>query len=107
MKNATRPGRPHDHWRDVFDTPTYPKYFEPPHEETTSTSVQVTAERFISFAMTVSFIAVLPDEEKQVLREKILAVMENGEGIAWVDRSQYLFETPQKTVAISMRKKAD
>lgn len=107
LKDATRPGILFDRWRDVFDRPLYHMFFEPPHEVTTTSSAHTTVERFIAFLMTVVYIAILPDEEKQLLKEKVLAIMEKGDGVLWIDKSQSLFEIPQRNVAISMRKKSD
>ena len=107
IKNATRPGRQHDYWKDVFDAPSYPKFFEPPHEESVRSTMQATVERIAMFMLTISYIAVLSDEQKEVVKDQVKAILDKGEGVEWVDKEQGLLESPQKIRAVSMRRKTE
>ena len=78
MQNATRPGHPHEHWRDVFDAPSYSKLFDPPIEEFTTMTMETTIEKLQALMMTVSFVAVLPDFQKEVIKEEIRDVIVQG-----------------------------
>jgi hypothetical protein len=105
MKNATREGHPHEHWRDVFDAPSYPKLFNPPHEETVWLTIQTTVEKILAYMLTVSYFAILPDEEKEIVKQRIRDILEKGESVVWVNKEQGLLESPQRTMAVSFRKK--
>ena len=104
-KDASRPVPVQDRWRDVFNAPSYSKLFQLPQEDSTTSTVTLTVERFITFFMTMSYIAIHSDEQKQLVKEQLKAIMDEGDGVDWVDKSEGTFIAHGKTTAVSMRKK--
>jgi hypothetical protein len=90
----------------VFDAPSYPKFFEPSETDTVATSRPMTVEKMQAFCLTASFIAILPDEEKEVVKKKIRDVFTNAQGVDWIDESKGTFNSSGRSVAVSMRKKS-
>jgi hypothetical protein len=93
-------------WHAVFDAPSYPKFFEPSETDTVITSMPITVERMEAFLLTISYIAILPDEEKEVVRKKIRNILANAQGVDWIDKSKGTFNANGRSMAISMRKKS-
>lgn len=105
VKNTTRTGRHHELWRDAFDAPSYPKYFDPPHEESLVTVVETTIEKAVMLLMTISYIAILPEEQKKIFGDRFREIMYNGKSVEWIDKEQGTLYVPQRTLAVSMRRK--
>ncbi|TDL24773.1 S-adenosyl-L-methionine-dependent methyltransferase [Rickenella mellea] len=84
-------------WRQTFDTPAYRKFFEPPEEKVWSYHLLGSHEIIKNRALSASYIAILPDDEKAKLAEEISAIIDEGEGRVWIDEKEGIFEYPYKT----------
>ncbi|KAI5123345.1 hypothetical protein M0805_001768 [Coniferiporia weirii] len=92
-------------WRRIFDLPLYKINFIKPGETTVFSVEHSTLESVILHAFTRSGVAILPDEEKRKVREKIKAVVLRGDDLRWVDEKQGMFEVPYATTVVIMQRK--
>lgn len=59
----------------------------------------------VNRVFTTSFVAVLPDEKKAEMRKQLVAVVEHGDGMKWVDESKGIVENPYHNLVVIIRKK--
>jgi len=92
-------------WRKVFDAPSYPKYFQPAKESVFSFHLPSTVDIVQDRVCSKSYIAVLPDDEKQQVREEVDKIVERGDGKVWVDEKAGVFEYPYQTFVCALHRK--
>ena len=92
-------------WRATFDTPSYKQFFEP-HEETQWSYHLVGSEDIVvNRACSKSYVAVLPEDEKNKVVQDIKGILAKGDGLVWSDKEKGEFEYPYKTYVVVARKK--
>lgn len=84
-------------WRATFDEPSYPTYFQPVEEAVFSFDILGTTENVIDRVCSKSYIAVLSEENKQVVKQKVKDVVEKGDDKVWIDEAKGTFKYPYNT----------
>lgn len=69
------------------------------------TVVETTIEKAVMLLMTISYIAILPEEQKKIFEDRFREIMYNGKSVEWIDKEQGTLYVPQRTLAVSMRRK--
>ncbi|KAH8116974.1 S-adenosyl-L-methionine-dependent methyltransferase [Phellopilus nigrolimitatus] len=92
-------------WRKVFDVPSYAKFFKPHEETVLSHTIPATVDSVADRVFSKSYIAVLPDEEKQKVRQDVKAIVEKGEDKVWINEEQGLFHFPYQTFVVVLPSK--
>jgi hypothetical protein len=90
-------------WEAAFQTPSYVSAFHAPERFTTEWVLPTTKSAVQDRVLSKSYITMISEEEKQVLKMNIDETLEKEEK-TWVDRSSGVFEYPYKTTVISMTK---
>ena len=70
--NKTSPGL----WRQFFDTPSYHKFFETAEETTWKYVLPTTVRGVVARALSKSYIAVLPDDERKKVEDSLRTILE-------------------------------
>ena len=91
-------------WRQLFDTPSYQREFNPPEEKTWQYTIQASKNNVVDRASSKSYIAVLPDDKKAEVQEEVSKVVDQGLDRVWIDEAQGLFEYPYKTWVVIAHK---
>ena len=91
-------------WRQLFDTPSYQRGFNPPEEKTWQYTIQASKNNVVDRASSKSYIAVLPDDKKAEVQEEVSKVVDQGLDRVWIDKAQGLFEYPYKTWVVIAHK---
>ncbi|KAI5117441.1 hypothetical protein M0805_007011 [Coniferiporia weirii] len=94
-----------DKWRSMFDLPLYKEKFFEPEDKIVTYSEPGTVERIIQRTFTASVIAVLPDDEKQKIAEKVKAIIARGDGLVWLNKEEGIFEVPFASPVVILRRK--
>ena len=94
----------HMYWRKTFDTEGYQKEFEPPLEQTWAYTLPTTKELAADRALSKSYIAILPPDEKANVRKTVEDIIDREEKV-WIDKDNGVFEYPYKTWAVVGLKK--
>ena len=92
-------------WRAFFDAPAYASNFEPHGEQTWKYALPGTRDIVVNRALSKSYIAVLPPDEKEKVVQDVDEILRKGEGKKWTDESQGIFEYPYGTLVVTCRKK--
>ncbi|KAF9218391.1 S-adenosyl-L-methionine-dependent methyltransferase [Gyrodon lividus] len=92
-------------WRQAFTTQSYLENFKEPEEKEWAYYLDTSAKICTERALSKSYIAVLPPDEKTKVAEDIKAIVEKGDGRAWVNESEGVFQYPYKTLVVVSRKK--
>jgi len=113
-ESSSIPGWHLGHWRAFSSTPSYVSAFssplssakEQPEERAWPNAVPATAELVRERALSKSYVAVLPADEKASVETEVRWIVEEeGEGKVWLDREGGVFEYPYKTVLVAARRK--
>ncbi|KAK7054839.1 hypothetical protein VNI00_003302 [Paramarasmius palmivorus] len=91
--------------RDRIRYPFIQSIFTPPEERTWAYDIPTTEELTVDRACSKSYIAVLPENEKNSVIQDVRAILERGEGKTWIDEAQGVFNYPYRTLCIISRKK--
>jgi ubiquinone/menaquinone biosynthesis C-methylase UbiE len=92
-------------WRAAFDVPVYSELFEPPAEKQWPYVIPGTAQIVVDRACSKSYIQVLPEDKKELVKEDVRKIVEKGDDLTWIDKEQGTFEYPYKSYAVLLRKK--
>ncbi|TFY63469.1 hypothetical protein EVJ58_g3245 [Rhodofomes roseus] len=79
--------------------------FQPPEEKTWTYALPGTRDIVVNRALSKSYVAVLPPDEKEKVVQDIDEILRKGEGRKWTDESQGIFEYPYGTLVVILRKK--
>ncbi|EJD02317.1 S-adenosyl-L-methionine-dependent methyltransferase [Fomitiporia mediterranea MF3/22] len=93
-ENSPSSGKNMERWREIFDLPVYKQNFGSPEETTIRYSEPRTLDSIVALFMTWSGIAVLPEAEKEEVKDQIRAMIKRGDGLVWIDKEQGIFEMP-------------
>lgn len=91
-------------WRQIISLPLYKEKFSRHEEAAIKHTEPTTLERYTALLMTWSGIAILPDDEKEDLKEQIRAIVERGDELVWVDKERGIFELPRVTPVVIFRR---
>jgi len=92
-------------WRQIFETPSYTKYFLQPEEQIFRYGIPGTMEAVVSRALTSSRVSTLTDTEKATFVKDAEAIIQRGEGKVWIEEDKGIFVFPQRIyIVISTRK---
>ncbi|KAF9013859.1 S-adenosyl-L-methionine-dependent methyltransferase [Cyathus striatus] len=92
-------------WRQTFDTPNYKQYFEPPKEQIWEYQLEGNKSIVVDRACSKSYIAILPEDEREQVKQDVAAIIDRSDGRKWIDESKGLFEYPYKTYVVIAQKK--
>lgn len=95
----------HGYWRQTFETPAYKENFEPHSEKVWEYSIQGTKESVVDRASSKSYIAVLPDEKKNEVQNKIRSIIDLDKDKVWIDEAKGIFEYPYKVYVVLTHRK--
>jgi hypothetical protein len=90
-------------WEATFQTPSYVSAFHAPERFTTEWVLPTTKSAVQDRVLSKSYITMISEEEKEVLKRNIDEALEKEEQV-WIDRSSGVFEYPYKTTVVSMTK---
>lgn len=89
----------------MFKTSTYHNRFHTHEEKDWEYVIPTTAEGAIERALSKSYVAALPDEEKEKVRAHLERILTTGEGRKWIDEEAGTFEYPYTTHLVLIQKK--
>ncbi|KIJ68917.1 hypothetical protein HYDPIDRAFT_164645 [Hydnomerulius pinastri MD-312] len=92
-------------WRQAFTTQQYIENFKEPEETEWAYHLDGSEEICVERALSKSYIAILPPNEKAKVVEDIKAILAKGDGKVWIDESKGIWEYPYKTLVVVSRKK--
>jgi len=92
-------------WRATFSTPSYEKFFQPPDEQTWKYALPGTRDIVVNRALSKSYIAVLPPDEKEQVVQDIDKIIQRKDGMRWMDEEKGIFEYPYGTLVVICRRK--
>ncbi|KAJ7750475.1 S-adenosyl-L-methionine-dependent methyltransferase [Mycena maculata] len=92
-------------WRQIFEAPSYTKYFLHPEEQTFRYEIPGTTEGIVSRGLSSSRITVLAESEKEEFVKDVEAIMERGESKVWIEEDK-TFIYPHRTDLVISRRKA-
>jgi len=92
-------------WRQIYDAPSFQKFFNPAEENTWCYNLPSTADIATARALSKSYIAVLSDSERKSVADDIKTYIEEGEGKVWIDELQGTFKYPYQTLVVITTKK--
>ncbi|OCB86744.1 S-adenosyl-L-methionine-dependent methyltransferase [Sanghuangporus baumii] len=95
-----------DRWRQIFELAVYKRNFTPAEETTVNFTEDRTLESIIDLFLSWAGVAVLPDQEKEIVKAKIRDIVKRGDGLVWKDEKQGIFETPFVVEPIVIFRKA-
>jgi hypothetical protein len=90
-------------WEAAFQTPSYVSAFHAPERFTAEWVMPTTKSAVQDRVLSKSYITMISEEEKEVLKRNIDEALEKEEPV-WIDRSNGVFEYPYKTTVVSMTK---
>ena len=94
-------------WKAVFDVPSYQSLFltQETRTEELRRVIPTTVEGVVDRVCSKSYIAVLPEEDKQKVTEGVKGVFKKENDRVWMDEGKGVFEYPYNTVLVIMRRK--
>ncbi|KAF8654102.1 hypothetical protein AX16_003635 [Volvariella volvacea WC 439] len=92
-------------WRQTFDTTNYNAFFKPQQEHVWSYHLPTTVDTAIDRALSKSYIAMLPEVEKNKVQEDIKEILARGDDRTWIDKNAGVFEYPYKTWLVIAEKR--
>ena len=92
-------------WRAWSSAPGFKENFESPEETTWAYNLLGSEKIVVDRACSKSYIAVLPDDEKEAVKNDVKAILSRGDGLVWSDKEKGEFDYPYKTYAVIARKK--
>ena len=92
-------------WRATFSKPGYNENFEQQEETTWAYTLLGTEKIVVDRACSKSYIAVLPDEQREQAVKDVQDIVRKGDGLNWSDKEKGEFEYPYKTYVVIARKK--
>ncbi|KAH8107106.1 S-adenosyl-L-methionine-dependent methyltransferase [Cristinia sonorae] len=93
-------------WRATFSTPGFTSNFEsPPSENRWKWNLTATRDLVIDRALSKSYVAILPPDEKEQVKKDIGVIVDRGDGLTWVDKDKGTFEYPYYTMVVAWKKK--
>ncbi|KAG8901077.1 hypothetical protein FRB99_005572 [Tulasnella sp. 403] len=92
-------------WRQMFNAPAIQNFKTPHEEHEVVHTVPTTLKAVIERVFTKSYVAVLPESEKALLRKDIHDNTVLGEGRTWIDEENGIWEYPHKNLVVLLQKK--
>ncbi|KAH9952235.1 S-adenosyl-L-methionine-dependent methyltransferase [Amylocystis lapponica] len=92
-------------WRAAFATPSYATHFAPPEENTWAYALPGTRAIVADRAQSKSYISVLPPAEKAQVVADIGRILDQKDGLVWIDEAKGVFEYPYQTLVVLAKKK--
>ena len=92
-------------WRATFSTPSYNKFFSPPEEKRWTYALHGSRDIVTNRALSKSYIAVLPPDEKAQVVQDIEKILEKGDDLKWIDKEKGIFEYPYGTLVVICKRK--
>ncbi|KAG2116493.1 S-adenosyl-L-methionine-dependent methyltransferase [Suillus discolor] len=91
--------------RQGFSTPEYTSLFHPQEEKQWAHHGLATDQTVTDRALSWSYIAILPPDEKAEVAEGINDILERGDGKVWINKEQGTYQDPHTARAMISRKK--
>ena len=91
-------------WREFFHTPSYHKFFVGPEETTWKYVLPATAGDVVTRALSKSYIAVLPEDERKKVADSLMNILET-EKKSWINEAKGVFEYPYGTTVVIVHRK--
>jgi len=87
-------------WRQVFETHAYRRLFRPPIEKSWKYALNTTADKAVDRALSKSYIAALPEDEKIVVERELRRITGKAEDRVWIDEEKGIFEYPYQVLLV-------
>ncbi|KAJ7686686.1 S-adenosyl-L-methionine-dependent methyltransferase [Mycena rosella] len=98
------PRAPWEHWRTLFTTAPYTKYFNRPEEKIFKYDATGSLDMVVNRVLSMSRIVLLTDVEKEAVVKDVKSILQRGEGKVWIDQEKGTFAYPHWTqLVISKR----
>ncbi|THH04455.1 hypothetical protein EW145_g5511 [Phellinidium pouzarii] len=94
-----------EQWRGLYASPLYEQYFQPSEERVFSHDVPSTSQAVTGRVLSWSAIVPLEEQEKVKVKENVLEIMNEGEGLEWIDQEKGLLKFPHDTLVVVIRRK--
>lgn len=94
-----------DLWREAFSEPNYLAHFGEPEEEVIKYTYPYTIASWTDFVMTGSWVAVMSDEQKELVKKVVRDNIEKGDGVQWLDKEKGIWAHPYKSEVVVFRRK--
>lgn len=91
--------------RQGFSTPEYISLFHPQEEKQWAHHGVATEQTVTDRALSWSYIAMLPPDEKAKVAEGIKVILERGDGKVWINKEQGTYQDPHTVRVMISRKK--
>ncbi len=94
-------------WRGVFASPSYSSLFQEPIilDREIRFSLPSTLATVEDRVCSKSYIAVLSEDDKGKVRNRIQKIVSKGDDLTWIDESNGVFEFPYTTTVVFMKRK--
>ncbi|KAJ7598751.1 S-adenosyl-L-methionine-dependent methyltransferase, partial [Mycena floridula] len=100
-------------WRKTFETDaiteplrqSYKQSFAPPEEKTWDYTLPATVDIAVERANSKSYIALLPEDIQSKVLDDVKTIVQRGDGLVWIDKSDGIFEYPYQTLVVIAQKK--
>ncbi|KAL5489895.1 hypothetical protein ACEPAI_4727 [Sanghuangporus weigelae] len=91
-------------WTRIFNLPQYTENFSAAEKNIVPYVEHRTLDNTIAFYMTLSGVAMLPDDEKEKIKDGIRTIIDRGDGLVWADAQQGILEAPFVTLLVTFRR---
>jgi hypothetical protein len=86
-------------WRELFDTPSYSRFFNPPEEEVLRYTLPRTLHKFASRTLKLTRSKL----DRVKLKMDVKKIIETGHDVVWIAKG--VFEFPVKTILVMSQRK--
>ncbi|KAH8914186.1 S-adenosyl-L-methionine-dependent methyltransferase [Atractiella rhizophila] len=92
-------------WKHVFDLPEYKENFKPLKSNAAGEALpdvqhrklETNKDGVVDRVLSKSYITDLTEEKREEVRKRVLEIVEEGDGLVWIDKEQGIFEYPYAT----------
>lgn len=94
-------------WRGVFASPSYSQLFQEPMiaDREIRFSLPATVTSVEDRVCSKSYIALLPEDDRELVRRRVKDIVEKGDDLVWIDKEKGVFEYPYSTTIVLMKRK--
>ena len=91
-------------WKKTFDNASFKDSFDSPSHHHTRRSIPTNVSGVQDRVLSKSYIAVLPPNEKEVLKSKVVQILGSADK-AWINEEEGVFEYPYVTTLVTTKRK--
>jgi len=91
-------------WRQLFETPSYQKFFGTAEETRWKYVLPITIEGVVTRSLSKSYISALPEDERKSVADSLRNIL-GSEQKTWVNEEEGVFEYPYETTVVTVHRK--